>query len=84
MPVAPGPAGKAEHAAVDVPSAMIFAPRLAPSEVAPRWAALLQQIFEIDPLACPMCFGPMRIIAFITQASVVDQIPAHLRGRAAR
>ena len=43
----------------------------------------LQQIFEVDPLACPTCRGPMRIIAFITQASVIDQILAHLRTRAA-
>jgi len=46
-------------------------------------AALLQQIFEVDPLACPTCRGPMRIIACITQASVIDQILAHLRTRAA-
>jgi hypothetical protein len=31
-------------------------------------AALLQQIFEVDPLACPTCQGPMRVVAFITQA----------------
>ena len=47
-----------------------------------RWAALLPQIFEVDPLACPTCRGPMRI-ACITQASVIDQILAPLRARAA-
>ncbi len=47
------------------------------------WAALLQQIFEVDPLACPTCRGPMRIIAFITHASVIHQILAHHRSRAA-
>lgn len=47
-------------------------------------AALLQQIFEVDPLACPTCHGPMRIVAFITQTSVIDQILTHLRPRAAR
>jgi hypothetical protein len=36
-------------------------------------AALFQQIFEVDPLACPTCRGPMRHIACITQASVIDQ-----------
>ena len=46
-------------------------------------AALLQQIFEVDPLACPACHGVMRIVAFITQASVIDQILTHLRTRAA-
>jgi hypothetical protein len=37
-------------------------------------AALLQQIFEVDPLAGPTCHGAMRIVACITQASVIDQI----------
>ncbi len=46
-------------------------------------ALLLQQIFEVDPLACPTCHGAMRIVAFITQASVIDQILTHLRTRAA-
>ncbi len=54
-----------------------------PTEASRRWAALLQQIFEVDSLACPTCRGPMRIIACITQASVIDQILAHLRSRAA-
>lgn len=43
-----------------------------------------QQIFEVDPLACPSCHGAMRIVAFITQASVIDQILSHLRTRATR
>ena len=47
-------------------------------------AALLQQILEVDPLASPTCRGPMRIVARITQASVIDQILAHLRTRARR
>ena len=45
-------------------------------------AALLQQIFEVDPLACPTCHGPMRVVAFITKASVIDRHLAHLRTRA--
>jgi len=45
-------------------------------------AALLQQIFEVDPLACPTSRGPMRIIACITRASVIDQILAPLRASA--
>jgi hypothetical protein len=46
-------------------------------------AALLQQMFAVDPLACPTCLGPMRILAFITQTAVIDQILTHLRARAA-
>ena len=47
-------------------------------------ATLLQQIFEGDPLACPSCHGAMRIVACITEPSVIDQILTHLRTRAAR
>ena len=69
--------------ALPAPPAIVSAPRLAPTEASRRWAALLQQIFEVDPLACPACHGVMRIVAFITQASVIDQILTHLRTRAA-
>ena len=74
---------KASPVAMDGPPAIVRAPRLAPSEATRRWAALLQQIFEVDPLACPTCHSAMRIVAFITQASVIDQILAHLRARPA-
>ena len=77
-----GMRGKAATAAAAVPPAIVPAPRLAPTEATRRWAALLQQLFEVDPLACPTCRGPMRIIAFITQTSVIDQILTHLRTRA--
>jgi len=75
---------KAKPATANGPPAIVPAPRLAPTEATRRWAALLQQIFEVDPLACPTCHGPMRIVAFITQTSVIDQILTHLRTRAAR
>jgi len=47
-------------------------------------AALLQQLFEVDSLACPSCQGARRSVAFITQTSVLDQILTHLRTRASR
>ena len=68
----------AEPAAVGAP-AIVPAPRLAPTEAARRWAALRLQIFEVDPLRCPTCHGAMRIVAIITQASVIDQILTHRR-----
>ncbi len=61
---------------------IVPAPRLALTEASRRWAALLQQIFEVDPLACPTCHGAMRIVAFITQLSVIYEILTHLRTRA--
>lgn len=38
--------------------------------------------FAVHPLASQACHGAMRIVAFITQPSVIDQILAHLRTRA--
>ena len=72
-----------EPAAADPSVPIMTAPRLVPTEATRRWAALLRQIFEVDPLACPTCHGVMRIVACITQPSVIDQILTHLRSRAA-
>jgi hypothetical protein len=44
-----------------------------------RWAELLRQIFEVDPLRCPSCGAEMRIVAFITQRAVIDRILDHVR-----
>ncbi len=78
-----GMRAKAAPSAADGPPAIVPAPRLAPTEATRRRAALLQQIFAVDPLACPSCHGTMRIVAFTTQTSVIDQILTHLRTRAA-
>ncbi len=43
-----------------------------------------EQIFQVDPLACPTCRGAMRIVALVTRASVIGQILTHLRTRALR
>jgi hypothetical protein len=75
---------QAEPAALEAPPVIIPAPRLAPTEASRRWATLLQQIFEVDPLACPSCHGARRLVAGITQTSVIDPILTHLRTRAAR
>jgi len=42
------------------------------------WALLLARIYELLPLLCPRCGGAMRIIAFITEAAVIQAIPGHL------
>ena len=36
------------------------------------WARLIKQVYEVDPLVCPRCAGPMRLIAFIEQREVID------------
>jgi hypothetical protein len=56
-------------------------PVAAPSakEARKRWAALIKQVYEIDPLVCPRCFGQMKIIAFIEgdQTEVIEKILRH-------
>ena len=75
---------KAAPTGADGPPTIVPARPLAPTEASRRWATLLQQIFEVDPLVCPSCHGAMRIVACITQTSVIDQILTHLRTRASR
>ena len=35
----------------------------------------IKQVYEIDPLVCPKCYGQMKIIAFIerNQAEVIER-----------
>ncbi|MBI2225346.1 MAG: hypothetical protein HYU44_10430 [Betaproteobacteria bacterium] len=39
------------------------------------WARLIKKVYEVDPLECPKCKGPMRVIALINDASVVQCSP---------
>jgi hypothetical protein len=42
---------------------------------------MINKVYEVDPLVCPACGGRMKIIAFITDFSVVDRIINHLKLR---
>ncbi len=42
------------------------------------WAALIARIFEVFPLICSHCGGPMRIIALITFSADIDKILEHI------
>jgi Transposase zinc-binding domain/Putative transposase len=42
------------------------------------WARLIRKVYEADPLQCPKCNGPMRIIALIDDPQVVRRILEHL------
>jgi len=44
-----------------------------------RWATLIKQIYEADPLLCPKCGGTMKVIAFIEarQGDVIRKILQH-------
>lgn len=43
------------------------------------WAEMIKKVYEVNPMACPQCQGEMRIIAFLTDYSVVDRIINHLK-----
>ena len=45
-----------------------------------RWAALIQRVYEVDPLKCRKCGAQMKIISFIErkdQPQVVEKILKH-------
>ena len=48
-------------------------------EARQRWAALIKQGYEVDPLLCPKCGRAMKIISFIErrQTDVIEKILRH-------
>ncbi len=42
------------------------------------WARLIAQVYEVDPLECPRCHSPMKVIAVITDPEEVKKILRHL------
>ena len=43
------------------------------------WARLMKKIFELDPLKCPRCGGPMKIKAFVTAQSEIQRLTDNLK-----
>jgi len=56
----------------------ILQPEESSKEYRKNWARLIQKIYEIDPLICPRCHGPMRVISFIEDQEVIKKILKHL------
>ena len=42
------------------------------------WARLIHKVYEVDPLECPRCKGPMRVIVLIDDKAVIRKILSHL------
>jgi hypothetical protein len=42
------------------------------------WARLIHKVYEVDPLECPRCKGPMRVIALIDDKAFIRKILTHL------
>jgi transposase len=43
------------------------------------WAEMIRKVYEVDPMVCPKCGGRMKIIAFLTDYTVVDRTIDHLK-----
>ena len=50
-----------------------------PSTLRRGWAEMIRKVYEVDPIVCPQSGGTMKIIAFLTDFSVVDRIINHLK-----
>jgi hypothetical protein len=44
-----------------------------------QWRALIQKIWEVDPLICGKCGSEMKIISFITEREVIEKILRHVK-----
>lgn len=42
------------------------------------WARLIKKVYGIDPLVCPKCSSPMKIIAIIMDPTETEKILRHL------
>ena len=50
----------------------------APTKSRASWARLLRRIYEADPLLCPRCKGPLKLLSVLVDPKVVDAILRHL------
>ena len=71
--------GLREQAAAQPEVASVPAPAPKPTakEARKRWAALIKQVYEADPLLCPKCGAQMKMISFIErhQSEVIASSP---------
>jgi hypothetical protein len=70
--------GKRRKAQGEEPSGIEEVSEVASSAAKRAWARLIKQVYEVDPLVCPRCAGPMRVLAFIEQPEVIEKILTHL------
>ena len=43
------------------------------------WARWIKKVYEADPLVCPRCARPMKIISLIDTQAVIEKILRHLK-----
>jgi hypothetical protein len=44
----------------------------------PSWARLIAKVYQADPLTCPDCGGPLRIVAYLHDQAAIPRILDHL------
>ena len=72
---------RGERARKTVPQAAVQAPedgQVVAARARSAWARLIHKVYEVDPLECPKCGAPMRVIALIEDATVIRRILEHL------
>ena len=42
------------------------------------WARMIAKVYGVDPLTCPKCGSPLKIIATIHDAEVIEKILRHI------
>ena len=73
--VRPGDEPLENDGSVEIIDVSEYEPKRIPSKT---WRECIKKIWEVDPLQCPNCGGEMKIISFITEASVVRQLLEYL------
>ena len=56
----------------------VLEPDLCSREIKRNWSRLIRKVYEADPLVCPRCEHPMRVIASIENPTVIRRILEHL------
>ena len=70
--------GKRQQEGIDDAIPCILEPQGNKKSFRKNWARLIQKIYEANPLICSKCQGPMMIIRFIEDPSVIRDILNHL------
>jgi hypothetical protein len=71
------------HSGIPMPPQLVFyRPGVSPPPPAKlpskRWRDLTLRVWHVDPLLCPVCQSPMRVIAVIDDPRVTEKILRHL------
>jgi hypothetical protein len=71
----PGTAEVSDKEEINIIDVSQYQPKKVPSLT---WCGCIKKIWKDDPLVCPECMRPMKIIAFITEGPIIHKILKHL------